>query len=95
MSCREGRQPRRRLLRRKDKFAALPLQAMKTGDLRKSLFLSAKVLNLTRALDTFQVTWQVYEELRNHFEEDENTAVVLIRALADEGRLEEATRKAL
>jgi hypothetical protein len=28
---------------------------MKTGDLRKSLFLSAKVLNLTRALDTFQV----------------------------------------
>jgi len=28
---------------------------MKTADLRKSLFLSAKVLNLTRALGTFEV----------------------------------------
>ena len=32
-----------------------PLQGMPAGDLRKSLFLSAKVLNLTRALDTYEV----------------------------------------
>lgn len=28
---------------------------MPTGDLRKSLFLSAKVLDLTRAIDTYEV----------------------------------------
>ena len=37
-----------------------------------------------------QTTWNVYNELKGYFEEDENTFVVLIRSLAEQGRLEEA-----
>lgn len=37
------------------KSQTAPLETMPTGDLRKSLFLSAKVLDLQRALATYEV----------------------------------------
>jgi len=46
--------------------------------------------SLPPSLPLYQTTWNVYKGLKGAFEEDENTAVVLIRSLAEQGRLEEA-----